>query len=321
MIVRVPASYRKPHMITYNQGTHFRIRVDEGKREMSLPEIRAAVLDGPTERRMSAMEQSIVELLRTVKKQTLEEGLLAARKSGITPIITNIEDGHTVADYTRQSFEQTVGTQPFFWIAATPVVSKRGGVSVDDNALRAALQAPPDSREDGWNMANRYVQPERSADGLVRGSHESRYLKLLDNGHMEFWTPLDEHFCWMQTDEERMKAPRLYPWPVTEFPTTFLRLYKRILETTSIQSDIIVQMEYRNLRGFNLRPYRPDIVGYSDPSNAKRYDQDHYYDSRQVGHDFNPDELSFQLLERFYADFGYESRKIPFYKMGEGFRF
>ena len=41
---------------------------------------------------------------------------------------------------------------------------------------------------------------------------------------MEFWAPLNDHFCWRQSDEEFERELKLYPFPVIEYPVAFTKL-------------------------------------------------------------------------------------------------
>src|SRR3989304_6070729 len=59
VIVRVPVSARIPHMVTFQRRTAFHSRYDDGKREMSLAEIREAFTADETMRRLSSIERAL----------------------------------------------------------------------------------------------------------------------------------------------------------------------------------------------------------------------------------------------------------------------
>jgi hypothetical protein len=93
---------------------------------------------------------------------------------------------------------------------------------------------------------------------------------------MEFWTPLDERFCWRQTLEEFRNGPRLYTYPVTEYPTTFLRLYQALIDISKIQDSFIINLHYANLKGYILLPYTPNTMRFLHLfSNIKLFDNQH----------------------------------------------
>jgi len=154
-------------------------------------------------------------------------------------------------------------------------------------------------------------------DGIEGGSKEFEYLALYSNAHMEFWAPLSEHFCWGQKREEFERRPELYPYPVVEYPVTFLRLYEAILKLSGLQGDFIVNLNYINLKGYRLRPYAPKQAGYIFADEVAPFQYAHLpLPPLEIDHSFNPDTTAYRLLEQVYSAFGLSSKTIPFYKGG-----
>ena len=55
IIVRIPMSGRRPHMVTLNHRTDFMTRFEDGKREMSVGEIREAFVSEPIGMRLDIL--------------------------------------------------------------------------------------------------------------------------------------------------------------------------------------------------------------------------------------------------------------------------
>lgn len=313
-IVRIPPSIRRPHMVTYERGTHFVCRVADAKREMSYEEIRAAFRDEPLSLQVSAIGEGLVRLVDATERDEAYDRLTSLLEGG-GPVLTQTEEGTQIARIARERFEGVVGDEPYYWIAATPTRARPRSLPVDDQGLRDLLRQPPGSRRGGWNMEPPLNQPPtRTAEGLDRGRGTFERLILTENGHMEFWTPLDTHFCWQQSEEEFRTRPVLYPLPVVEYPVSFLRLYRALIDRYELEGTILVQYEYRNLRGYSLRPFHPEAIRYL-------FGEHHVYTGAQhfrfgpiaSPNDFNPDLSGRELLVPFYGAYGYETYQIPFF--------
>lgn len=313
-VVRIPPSIRTPHMVTYQRGTHFIRRVADSKREMSHEEIRSAFQDEPVSRKVSEIDGKVGRLIEATERDATFEWLEDRVRTG-GPGLTETADGEIIARLARKRFEDQVADSPYYWIAATPLEAQPGSIPVEDDDLRELLRDPPGSRRDGWNMEAIRETVHRTGEGLRRGDRKSRYLEITENGHLEFWTPLDAHFCWGQSEEEFQSRPRLNPFPLVEYPVTFLRLYRTLSGRYAIDGDVLFQYEYRNLRGYVLRPFHPRSIRYmamATPDNP--YEGDHFaLGPSQQANDFHPEQLALELLQPLYGAFGFEPWMIPFF--------
>ena len=179
VVVRVPFSTRRPHMVTFLRGTHFRTRISDGKREMSIGEVRAAFMDDVSSRRLDRIEEAIAKLGSESEKQAQRRALAELEGTGVRRGLGRVEDGELLATQARTRFEGDVGTQATFWIAATPLNPRRESIDVDDAGIDRLLRDPPGSRRSGWNMEEPTFRNERIPDGLRRGEKEWEYLELL----------------------------------------------------------------------------------------------------------------------------------------------
>ena len=213
----------------------------------------------------------------------------------------------------QQIFEERVGTSPIFRITGTP--AQLGSVSANLNSqeLVSLLEDPP-GRTSGWRV--RPLPPlRRNALGFENDRIDYHHLKFIRNGHLEFWTAIDGSFCWMQDEKSFKQHPRLYPYPVVEYPLSFCRLYSKIKALLKISLPIVFQMQYLNVMGVILPPFRPESIGFMFPiESIKPLDKNRLVLSKlKVGADFDPDPTALELVQDIYFEFGYSREHIPFF--------
>ncbi len=311
LIIRIPFSARIPHMVTFQNRTDFYSRYEDGKREMTLSEIREIFNQDLVARRLSRVEERLGILISSSESQKYATELSEKIKSGIYPRFLSIRDGATLADATTRWFIEEIGEKPYFRVAITPSNPHEGYFDVESEDVRTLFGNPPGSRRSGWNMEGN-SRLERFEEGIRQGAKDSEYLELMSNGHMEFWTPLGEHFCWRQSPEEFGIRPRLNYYPVIEYPTTFLRLYRAILDALKTNDEFLIDLNYGNLKGYTLNP-TPGRFGF-DINGVRTFEGEHLMvPRRKVTGNFEPDVVTFDLLRAVYAAFGVDARLIPFY--------
>jgi len=311
LVIHVPDSIQAPHMVKFDRRTDFYIRYDEGKREMSIAEIRRAFQEDRAQLALDSMSHKIDEVMRSLPSRE------PPSVSGTIPFFpSSFSDGYDLIRVASDRMMVEIDGKPYFWIAATPTSLNRTALDVDSSEIRGIITAPPGSRTHGWNM-ELGARIENITDGIERGTKDYEYMVLYRNAHMEFWVPLDQHFCWTQKAKEFESRPGLYPYPVVEYPVTFLWLYKAILQLSRLQGNFIINLRYLNLRGYRLRPYAPRQVGYMFADEVAPFQYDHLsLPPLEIDHSFNPDTTAYQLLGQVYSAFGLSSETIPFYKGG-----
>jgi len=336
LIIYIPDSIQAPHMVKFNRRTDFYTRYDEGKREMSIAEIRRAFQDDRMQLMLDSISHKTDDILRCLPSEgaaevtevsggepTKETGVLGEEPGEVkvTPFFPSaFSDGYKLIQAVYNRMMAEIDGEPYFWIAVTPILLNRDALNVDSTEIREIITTPPGSRRSGWNM-ERTVNINNIPDGIGRGPKDYEYLLLYKNAHMEFRTPLNEHFCWRQKPEEFSKSPELYPYPVVEYPVTFLRLHQAIIESSRIQGEFIVNLRYVNLKGYRLRPYGPKQVGYMFADEVKPFTYNHLIlPPLKIGHSSNPDETAYKLLEQVYSAFELSAKTIPFWT-GNNFDF
>jgi hypothetical protein len=224
-----------------------------------------------------------------------------------------IRGGHILSNKTLERFRAEIGGQPFFRIATTPKTLEENLVDANSPAIRDLVENPAGSRHGGWNMRPEGESIDIFGAGIRWGVKEFEYFELFTNGHMEFWAPLNEHFCWRQSEEEFRERPTLYSYPVAEYPVTFLRLYRELVGVVGIKCDILIDMSYANVRGYALFPHRPNTWGFMIGGASRRQEEQNVEIlQKQITADFDPDTVAKELIERVFASFGLGSEKIPF---------
>jgi len=156
-------------------------------------------------------------------------------------------------------------------------------------------------RSTNWNQ-------RQITQGICQGGKERKYLEVWVNGHVEFWTPLDEEFAWKQPHEEFKVNPLLYPYPVTEYLATFLRLYRDLVDICKIVGGHVIDMEYSSINGYILKPYAPGVIDYMFAIGTQQFEGNDINYRQIVDDKFIPDLLAFDLLKHVYRSFGLESR-------------
>jgi len=227
--------------------------------------------------------------------------------------ILELRDPNQFIKLMQTQFEARVGTAPYFRITGTPSDLGAVNASLSDRELMQLLEYPP-GRDNGWNV--KPLPPlRRSALGLENEKLNFHHLRFVRNGHLEFWTAIDQSFAWQQDEASFKQHPRLYPYPVVEHPLSFCRLYKKLVEHLKIHSDIIFQMQYLNVKGVILLPYRPDSIGFMAPMQPIKPAEKNrlVFPKHIVPPEFDPDPTALELVEELYYEFGYSREHIPFF--------
>ena len=107
----------------------------------------------------------------------------------------------------------------------------------------------------------------------------------------------------------------LFPYPVCEYPVTFMMLVKAIYSAAGIDSEILVQQEYRNLSGFLLVGDHPANPWFGEGDRFQRvYTEPHAIGEQQtIEPEFIPDRVAYGLIKEIYTSFGLREDLIPFF--------
>jgi hypothetical protein len=230
--------------------------------------------------------------------------------------LLEVKDTGQFLKYMQDEFEGRIGPLRFFRISATPGVLGRVSAALDDSKLLELLQNPPNphARFAGWD-AKPLPPLRRSALGLENERVDFHHMKFVKNGHLEFWTEIDESFCWQQDRKEMKEHPRLYPYAVVEHPVSFCRLYRALADHLGVDCDVVFQMQYWNIQGAYMLPYHPESIGFAAPVERIRplERQRLLFQAKRFPATFDPDPSALEVIKDLYYEFGYGREHIPFF--------
>jgi hypothetical protein len=309
---------QRPHLVTRDGRNEFWRRYDAEKRKMSLDEVRQAVLQSFT--------QAYAALMRSEIKDAVHEALSEVRPRSFPEdetvegpqALSEIRQWRSLLDQAERLARAEIGNERFFRLAAVPDAPHPGFVPLDTEELVRLLRHPPGQRQNGWNMES-ILEVERRSWGIRRGRPDFRRLSVYSNGLVEFRTAIDHSFCWRQSEEAFARRPEIYPYPVVEYPVTFLRMVKAIYELAGYAGDAHWQMQYLNIRGVTLRPYAPSQVGYDFADHVRPFEEAHFSRTSDLPAGFDPDSHALSVILDFYRDFGYSREQVPFFDSDDRF--
>jgi hypothetical protein len=212
---------------------------------------------------------------------------------------------------------------PYYRILAVPTTLNPDAVSTEVQDIQDILQNPPTVRYSGFSVKK--VTDISSSPQGIHGSDpgSDQELILLRNGFLELRSPLSsEHFQWVKTEFGIPDGSNwLYPYAICEYPVTFMMLVKAIYLAAGIDSEIRVQQEYRNLRGFLLVGGHPANPLFGDGDRFQRvYTEPHAIGEQQtIEPEFVPDHVAYGLVNAIYTSFGLSEDLIPFFDENHNF--
>ncbi|HEX9976793.1 MAG TPA: hypothetical protein VGA82_06035, partial [Dehalococcoidales bacterium] len=144
----VPDSVQVPHMVKFERRTDFYTRYEQGKREMSIAEIRREFQEDRMQLGLDSISHKMDEVLKRLSSEK------AAKVTGIpseepakvelTPFFpSSFSDGYKLIQATYDRMIRKVDGKPHFWIAVTPVLLNRDALAVDSKGIRDIITTAP----------------------------------------------------------------------------------------------------------------------------------------------------------------------------------
>ena len=311
VLIYIPSSIDKPHMVIKDGRTEFWKRYETDKKPMTLPEIREDFFKNTDTDKLSMIEKKIESLMQQIQyTQSIKK---ASPSNPINDTQFNLLDFINPRESIDAEFSEIIGLKRYFRLTVTPTLNDNNMIDPEDTNLIKMIEYPPKQRIGGWSI--RPIQPIHfDGEKYFSDNIEYHHLRLYRSGHLEFWTEIDEHFCWRQYHDEFLKSPRLYPLSVTEYPVSFLRFAKELYAYLKTNCFFYWTLEYWNLKGCILLPYHPQAFGFISPDSPPRpFAKDYFKGKSQLMQDFKPDQEAFKLIKEFYYAFGYKKEHIPFF--------
>ena len=309
VIIHIPPSERKPHGFRSRGTINFVKRDGDATREYPITELIQDLLVSYRPPIMSQIESQLASILRDTRRE---------RRNSISPQddALDVDEDSELIRIMKLRFNKAISDQPYYRIFAAPKALNPDAVDTGSENIRNILQNPPNIRRAGFGVTGILERDMvRSPEGINGSNMGSGEIFLLKNGFLEVRCPLlDTYFQWMRA-ESRISTPWIYPYVVCEFPVSFLKLVRAVYEVSDIDSSIIIQQEYHNLRGFMLPKGHPANIGFAAFQDQRNvYKHLHSIVSKQtVEPNFNPDSVAYALVKDVYDHFGLDERSVPFF--------
>ena len=311
VVIHIPPSEMRPHGFKWKNSTNFVKRYGDVIREFPVSELIQDLLNRYQppfmEPLIGQLERQLTPLLRAARRE--RRNSISSQDHAL-----DVDEDSELIRIMELRFHEDISEEPYYRIFAVPKELNPDAVDTRSEDIRNILRDPPNLRYAGFGVMGIL---ERDMVPLSEGIKGSNMLNgeilLLKNGFLEVRCPLSKsHFQWKR-DEARISTEWLYPYVVCEFPVSFLKLVKAIHDESSINSSVFIQQEYHNLTGFMLPRGNPANVGFAAFQDERNvYTQSEPIVSKQeVGSDFVPDHVAYDLVKDVYDRFGLETQWIP----------
>jgi len=316
LVVYVPSSFAKPHMIKINKKTEFWKRYETDKRPMTIAEIRSAFINTSGAMSLRRVEEKVDRLYQGLtERQVIEEEKRLVNNVAQIHKITNTK---VLMDKLDDTFKKELGSKRALRLTITPNPLVGELANPSDKELLNMLRNPPNQRYAGWNMG---LQNSGNFRITSLGFQSREPLKgemlLLRNGHFEFRTEIDGIFSWNQDPQEFKAHPLLYPLAVTEYPVSFLRFAIQLYAHLKYQGPFVWRMLYYNIKGCKLRPHHPQAIGFL--FDARVLTENDLNVQADLEPNYNPDSSALVLIKELYYNVGFTREHIPFFDKNDHF--
>lgn len=309
VVIRIPASGMQPHSFKWKNSTNFVKRYGDVIREFPVSELIQGLLVNYNPPIMSQIESQLGSILRSTQRE--RRSSISAQDNAL-----DAEEEGELIRIMELRFNEAISDQPYYRIFALPRELNPDAVDTGSENIRSILRNPPNIRYAGFGVTGileRDMVP--FSEGIKGSNMGSGEILLLQNGFLEVQCPLlNTHFQWKR-EEARIPTPWLYPCVVCEFPVSFLKLVKGIYKASGIDSNVIIQQEYHNLRGFMFPKGHPSNIGFSafqDERSVYKH-SDPIVSKQTVDSNFVPDHVAYDLVKDVYDRFGLDERSIFFF--------
>lgn len=323
LICRVPDGDRKPYCAKPDREHHyFWKRYEDGNRLMSVPEIRDCLEGERVYRELAEMRHSFARL---------HDEQVKTREAAQDVDECNAFELQSVERFRRfvdDEFQRSVGGEPYYRLSATPLPLNQLNLRDRAQAISGLIDQPPRLRTRGWDLCifPRLVLPRTIGIGIARDDVAYRHLRVLWNGHAEFWTEVDDGS--FRTGDHRDAEHRfLYPYALSEPVANFILFMRELCQIANFDGDLQFSLTFYRVRGFYLAPGQPNCIGYSHarsdaghPHGPKPFDEDNLLVQVVTSRVTDlPGQVIWQLVSQVYYRFHYRDDQIPFFDQDHNF--
>lgn len=317
LLCRVPESGQKPHCARPDREHHyFWRRYDDDNRLMSVAEIRESLEGGGALREIAALIRRLADA---------ESRAVAAHEAQQPVDESTILDLQTLEGFRTQAealFLSHIGSTAYYRLTATPALMNALNLRDRRHRVATLLQNPPSIRSDPWNLTPSLCgQITQTAWGLAYSETRYRHLRVLWNGHIEFWTQVDGIDFFPETLQGSRPSRFMDPRALFEPVLSFLRVVQELARIADYADEYVFGLGLFNVHGYYIAPYAPGTLEYGraradadQPWGPKPFASDHL---RVDNVRARPAELQgtvpWQLISPVYYRFTYADDQIPYF--------
>ena len=269
LVIGVPNSFNKPHMITFENMNQFWVRHDRQKMLMTIDEI----------------QESVINTINITKNADL---FFTKRKQAII---------------------DEAGGVPIIVIGALPVAAQKEIIDITDIQLRELLKNSPLIRNDGvsFRFGDRLVKP--SYFGLSVSIENYSKIELHRNGYIEGSLNLANHKesgnDITRLDDGRVLRPQVIRnWVVVEILFSFVKQVKQIYSYIGYDGLVYIFCGLYNIKGFSIRPHQESQ--YNLIHELQIWNSDHLEIGPVAFTEIDDVVIAKTFGDRIWQSFGYE---------------
>lgn len=317
VVCRVPESPRKPHATVPDREHHsFWLRYQDGVKLMTVAEIRDAIAGDAVQREIAELrremtlrrEASLIQ--EEMGREVEEHDLLALR----TP--------EALAKHSERLFRAEVGDRSFLRVTATPLPVGTRDIREHREAIARLMTSPPQCRPHGFSLRLGVADDgvRQTTVGLRRPRIDFYHLRLLWNGHMEYWCAADDELLsWGMSEKEPTSKRPFNPLILIESTATFVRLAKAVWTVAGIAGEAEFRLMLKGVRGRAIPPYAENTYGrllghgLKDASTGVFQDTDVLVGPVHEQIAALPASVVYRLVSDVYFRLGYQREHVPYF--------
>lgn len=325
IVCRVPESPRKPHATVTDREHHsFWLRYQDGIKLMTVAEIRDAIAGDAVQREIAQLRREMTlrreaGLIQDEREREVDErGLLQLQ----TPV--------AFAEHAERLFRVEVGDLPYLRVTATPLPVAGRDIREHREAIARLLSSPPQYRRHGFGLRMGVADEgvRQTAAGLRRPRLDFYHLRLLWNGHLEYWSAVDSALTWGMNQNMPAAERSFNPLVIIETTATFIRLARDVWTAAGITGEAEFRLMLKGVQGRKIPPYADNtygrlfgIHGLGDETIGRFQDPDMHVGPVRERIDALPATVVFRLISEVYFRLGYQREHIPYFDEQNRFMF
>lgn len=315
LVIHVPEADRKPLCARPDAEHHyFWRRYEDGNKLMSTAEIRECFEGDRVHRELAELRREFAEHSR--EHVVSREAEMEVDDSNLL----HLQTPERFVSHMEQQFLAKVGDTPYYRLWVMPIPVNQLNLRARRTDLVQLLHKPPKLRDSGWDVTP-VGDFQHTAIGMICDRTDFRHLRLLWNGHLEFWTRADDMgFHW---DEFNSQPPYrlLFPYAIIEAAACFVRLMSQVCHLADYHGQFHFGLGLYGIKGQFLLPGAPDTFGYMRKRSemGESYGPQPFASQRLIvgpvdaEADDLPNAVAWRLASQVYYRFGYADDQIPFF--------